>query len=445
MKEAPCQGATPCPRKQTADPAGPKRARGHRLAMRSPARSEVSAGVYTCYASGVSGLLRALLSAALTVASLACSKPAQDPPPGTVSELPPVPEAKAEAEAPEEQPPAEEVAEAVIELDAPDSGTKLPNTPVAPTALTVTWREGAGFEQELELLYLASGVLARSGGQLYELDKSGELVARPELELPEGELLGEWPKDAWVARVTPVETTPSAEQVEVELLRYKRGKWKTQKIGRKTSWRATEPELRKGWHGGFLLREGSELTRVGTSHPKPRVGPRMGKALAAVIETRSNRIYSISSRPNALYAQRNCENFDCVEQHAVKLPYGKRWTFSIQVPRQRHSVTMLATVETASAVGYHLLHYEIGGWKLESLVHPPEGMWPDGEGGLWVLVDDALWYRDPGGEWFDVAPPEGASSISAAIAKKPAELWIAAELEGKPRVFATAARVEHEE
>jgi hypothetical protein len=88
-----------------------------------------------------------------------------------------------------------------------------------------------------------------------------------------------------------------------------------------------------------------------------------------------------------------------------------------------------------------LLHFEVGGWELESLERPPSGLWANIQGGLWAEIGDALWYRSANGDWFDVALPDGATELSAALLENASELWISACVDGQTRVYATAAVV----
>lgn len=330
-----------------------------------------------------------------------------------------------------------------LAVDSPESeasGNTIPTAAAEPSPLSVEWTSVAELPTgEAELLPFTTGVLVRADGQLYELDK-GELVARPDLELPEGELFGDWPRDAWVVERTARDAVDEdGVEADLRLLKYKKGKWREQKRGRSTTVPALPgQELRRGWRAGFLIREDSHVSRLGSQLTGPRIGPRMGKQVLAIVETRSGKIYNLSLRKNTVFAQRNCQNFKCVEEHAIRLPFGKNWRFGAQAPRQRNSVSMVANVENEGAVGHYLLHYEIGGWKLESFIHEPEGLWPTAEGGLWVLVKDSLRYRSTGGDWFEIELPEGVDSISAAMARKPEQLVVAAEVGGKAKLFATA-------
>jgi hypothetical protein len=139
--------------------------------------------------------------------------------------------------------------------------------------------------------------------------------------------------------------------------------------------------------------------------------------------------------------QLGCFNRSCVDEHAKKLPFGDEWTFATQVPRQRNSVSVLAAVRYQGTVAHQVLHYETGGWSLESLVHAPSGLWPAPNGGLWLLVRAELWYRTPQGQWYAMALPKGVGKISAALRFDADELWVATRVGGKTVVFATGASV----
>jgi hypothetical protein len=68
-------------------------------------------------------------------------------------------------------------------------------------------------------------------------------------------------------------------------------------------------------------------------------------------------------------------------------------------------------------------------------------VWANADGGLWAQLGEALWYRSPGGDWMNVALPEAAAGVSAALLDDASELWIATNVDGQARVYATAATV----
>ncbi|PRQ01239.1 hypothetical protein [Enhygromyxa salina] len=331
--------------------------------------------------------------------------------------------------------------EAVIEIDAPTTAPNtVPTSPASPTPITLSWREVATFPAPLAFVYIQTGVLARGAAGYYDLDDAGQLAPRAGLELPSGELLGDWPTDAWLVTSTQQPIAPgqplSFEHEVMQLDADRR--WVTRELRNQARWIAGAHVVRKGAFGTVLVREGSKLTRVG-GKDNPKTGPRMGKLIVDVIETRAGSLYNISERPNGIYVQINCSDRDCVDDNAKKLPHGSLWSFSTQVLRQTTGVSVVATVDREGAVGHHLLHYERGNWKLESLLHPPTGLWPADDGGLWVLGNGKLMHRDSQGVWHTVAAPEGASSISAAMLPDRTELWVAATVKGKGVVFATSA------
>ncbi|KIG18637.1 hypothetical protein DB30_07652 [Enhygromyxa salina] len=331
--------------------------------------------------------------------------------------------------------------EAVIEIDGPTTAPNtVPATPATPTPITLSWREVAEFPTPLEFVYIQTGVLARGANGYYDLDDSGQLRPRAGLELPTGELLGDWPQDAWLVTSTQQPITPGQPlSFEHELLQLDADrKWIPRDFRGQPRWIAGAHVVRKGSLGTVLVREGSRLTRIG-GKDNPKTGPRMGKVIVDVVETRGGGLYNISERPNGIYVQINCDDRKCVDDNAKKLPHGSLWSFSTQVVRQQNAVSVVATVDRDGAVGQHLLHYERGNWKLESLLHPPTGLWPADDGGLWVIGNGKLLHRDGQGVWYTVALPEGAGSISAAMLSDRSELWLAANVKGKGVVFATPA------
>ena len=126
----------------------------------------------------------------------------------------------------------------------------------------------------------------------------------------------------------------------------------------------------------------------------------------------------------------------------MRLPLGTQWSFMQPVTRQQHSISSVAEVRTGESVQPHLLHYEAGGWKLESITDVPRGLWPTKDGGLWTMVGEQLLHRDPNGGWREVVLPEGATSVSAAMRGDSSELWIAANIADTTVVFGTAANAQ---
>src|SRR5690606_33325202 len=100
-----------------------------------------------------------------------------------------------------------------------------------------------------------------------------------------------------------------------------------------------------------------------------------------------------------MYAVTECEDADCVAQKSVQLPFGADWSFALQVPRQRHSVSLAGVAKHEGSEKPHLLHYETGGWKLEALTAAASGLWPTKDGGLWTMTGSELLHRDPDGGW----------------------------------------------
>jgi hypothetical protein len=366
----------------------------------------------------------------------------QRPPPLVIEPL---------ADQPAQDPAPAPVIEEVIEISTPGSGvepTDIPVTLAIATPTSVPWREVVTFAEpslsDLRFIPVASGLVARSSAGVHELDDAGHLVLRPGLTVPEGTLLGHWPDDVWSIETKSAAPNGEAQpRFEYHVQRFdpKQQQWTTQPYHGKDHWIGEPLAVRKGWQAGLLIREGSRLTRVGSIEPAPDVGMRMGKLLLDTFETNSGQLYTVSQRPTGVHVQGDCPDLECVKRTAKKLPFGTEWTFSMQVPRQRKSLTIAARVDIEGSPTNYLLHFEIGGWKLETLDRAPSGLWANAEGGLWAQLGEALWYRSPGGDWVDVALPEGAGEWSAALLEDGSELWIAATIDGQTRVYATSANV----
>lgn len=328
----------------------------------------------------------------------------------------------------------------VIEINAPKAPRDprlVPTQPITQTPASIAWRELASVPAKLEFVYVASGVIARSRDGAYALNRDGQLELQPKLELPDQPLLGDWPDDVWY-----LETTKGNSH-RLLTLSPKRT-WIASRYQGQKRWVGQPPALRKGWLEGLLIREGSKLARVGSRKSAPKIGVRMGQVILDTIETTSGRLYNISLRPTGVYVQTACFNRSCVDEHAKKLPYDGKWTFGDQVPRQRNSLSMVATMNVDGIEAHHLLHYEVGGWSLEPLVYAPSGLWPAPDGGLWLVIRDELMHRTAKGDWYTIALPEGLrdrGNLSAAMRFDQDEFWIGVATAGKTRVFATDATI----
>jgi hypothetical protein len=170
--------------------------------------------------------------------------------------------------------------------------------------------------------------------------------------------------------------------------------------------------------------------------------------LVEFVETRSGRLYTVSEHDRAHWAQRDCADAACVEDHAVKLPYGYFWEFPAEIQRGEDDVTLVASTRRQDHNEY-LLHYESEAWVLERMPAAPRGPWPVADGGLWVIVDDELWHRDPAGGWRDVELPVelsvelsvelGEPTLTAASRPELGELWICVATLGRTTFYATRA------
>jgi hypothetical protein len=333
----------------------------------------------------------------------------------------------------------------VIEIEGPAAKREPNSVPIHAIDLSdtqVAWQRHATLDDPaIELLAVTSGVVGRSPAGIYTLE--GEtLVPQPDLTLTsDAVLLGHWPSEVWELSSSPVAADADGNpRYEYALRRLARGRtWVVEKVGGAERWTGEARAVRKGWHSGLLIRSGSSLVRVGSRKDPPKIGMRMGQQILDVIESNSGRLYNISLRPNGVYVQSACFAHSCVRDQAKKLPLTREWEFGAQIPRQRHSLSMLAKVTIDGVVSHQLLHYGIGGWTLETLVHPPTGIWPSAAGGLWLLSGDELRYRSSTGEWSKVAAPEGASKLSAAVSEDLKTLWIVAKVGSEATLWSTRA------
>ena len=338
----------------------------------------------------------------------------------------------------------------VIEIEGPETERAANVVPIRAIELVdaqVEWTKVATLDDPaVELVPVASGVVAESPVGVFGLGKGG-LERLPSVKIPvDAQLLGHWPRDVWAVNTVPLPAHGGGrlrfrytlQHLDRELT------WSPQRIAGEDQWVGDAQALRKGWLAGVLVRSGSSLTRIGSRKDAPKIGMRMGKVVLDVVESASGRLYNVSLRPNGVYVQAACFSQSCVEDQAKKLPLTSDWEFGAQVPRQRHSFSMLAKVTVDGVVSHQLLHYETGGWSLETLVHEPTGMWPTAAGGLWLLVADELRYRTVKGQWYAVPAPEGASKLSVAVDLDLETVWVVAKVGGESTLWSTAADPELE-
>lgn len=373
-------------------------------------------------------------------------------------------EAPADAAEPETQPDAEPepetpVAEAepepaaptaaAVEVEAQPPVQVEPDTiavsPVDPVEASAPWREAALPSEPITFVNLTGGVLAKGAGSYYDIDDTGQLIQRSEIEAPAGQIIGYWPKNAWYieTRTKMIEDDRSDDEIrEIRLMRLRgEHRWVPQDYLGEQRFADNGEDFRVGGKGGMLVWGGSGFTRVADTGSDPDSTMFRGY-LVEFVETRSARVYTISRDGEELFAQRSCEDQACVDESAVKLPFGVEWSFSLEIPRQRNSVSLAATVTHEGAEKAHLMHYETGGWKLESLATRASGLWPTKDGGLWARVGGKLLHRDPDGGWRDIVLPPGAGTVSVAMREDQSEVWIATVVDGKPAVFATHANAQ---
>jgi hypothetical protein len=271
--------------------------------------------------------MRAELCTVLLAIAACSPEPTKQSEPQPQEQVEPTPVASpSESETSGETGDAQELAveDEVIEIggDGKRDRNLVPVKPVTLTPAEVVWREVAKLpESDFALLGMASGIVGRSSSGIHELEKD-TLVLRPELTVPEQPLLGHWPDDVWYSVSKPLPVKVDAPPMfEYEVFRLDRDrKWVAQKYKKKLRFQGEA--LRKGWHAGLLVREGSSLGRIGSRKNAPRVGMRMGKIVLDTIESASGRLYNVSQRPNGIYVQEACFTQSCVEDNARKLPPG---------------------------------------------------------------------------------------------------------------------------
>ncbi len=346
-----------------------------------------------------------------------------------------------------------------------------PDKAVSAEARPVAWTKVADLDAPITFRPLVSGVIGESGGKTYTVGDDGKLVEK-ELKLPKHEtIIGSYPRDAWYVWMNPEDR--SGESYELRRWR-SNGRWVAQDIAGETERYGDLDLLAKGWRGGFLVghQEGDEISFIRVA-PAGAADPDSQPVLEEgwpqeFFETKSGRIYMIVRVGNgdeqATIVQRSCKDEGCHRENAMTFPSpaGEHsgWSFRDFIPRKRHSMTALATEYrteigapsgTESETHQWLVHYEVGGWKLERL--PDERtatqIWPVKDGGLWAMVQGKggaeLWHRDPQAHWTYAVLPEGVDPTAGLqVAMRDDEhLWLAAKVGEKYAVWETAGAAQN--
>ncbi len=370
-----------------------------------------------------------------------------DPGPAFENKPPPPEDPPSDAPTKEDPPEATDTGGGTGDANAEAPVPELTVTAVSATDATAPWREVVRPADAVVFEPVMRGVIGSSPSGYYDVDDAGALVLRKEIEAPQSVLMGWWPDNAWHIE-TRIKTIPgdrSDEEIrQIRLMRLRGNKrWVPQEYNFAQRFDDNGEQFHIGGKGGMLVMDAyGSVTRVAGTAPDPEIGESKGGTLTGFFETKSGRLYTVHEVDGAQWVQTDCVDQACVAANAIKLPLGTYWEFSGSVPRQNHSVSAVATAQVHGNAEPHLLHYETGGWKLESVTAAPVALWPTKDGGLWTRVADDLLHRDPDGAWRKVGLPEGTSTYSVALRGDLSELWIAADVGGKTVVYATHANAQ---
>lgn len=366
-------------------------------------------------------------------------------------EPPPVePETKL-AELPAEEPPdreleglptpaASELAEPAAEPIVP---LEVPITAPTRTPKTVPWRTVATTDEPVSMVSISRGVLGHGKSGYYDVDANGAFLLRTEINAPGGTILGRWPSNAWVIeeRVKTIPGDRMDEEIRQLRLMRLRGerRWVPQMYEGEQRFEDEGQAFVVGTKGGMLAEDRGDIVRVAGSAGDPDVGVGRSGELLAFFETTKGNLYTVRRDGDSAYVQRDCEDAECRDQNAMKLPIAKYWQFPISAARGKYSISAAAKVREDGEDKSMLLHYGGGSWKLERIAAAPTGLWGARDGGLWTTIDGALEYRAPDGGWHTIELPEGASTVTAAVRDDLSEIWIAAPSSEGSTIYATTA------
>lgn len=290
-----------------------------------------------------------------------------------------------------------------------------------------------------------------------ELTSDGRLV-RSKIADPEADdLVGTWPSDAWRVSIEEEEGDGDDEESHEMWGLVKLERWSGRRFtkelrekleGDALSVLAGSPlvVVRKAATGGMLLLHGPELRHVPATGTPTRVkgDPR------DVLESDAGGLFLVLSASfggDPSLVRPPCPAEPCAGQDfALPNPKGSvhAWEIPLYVARGGHSISIIGEADDGS----YLLHYDAPSgaparWQFEGA--PSEldvrTMWPDADGGLWMLAAGTLWHRDATGTWLEVSPPKGRA-IAGANRLDPRELLVlVADEAGSNSVYATRGPV----
>ena len=193
------------------------------------------------------------------------------------------------------------------------------------------------------------------------------------------------------------------------------------------------------------------IHRIAGKYPDPVIGFHRGMVVG-FFETGAAEAYVLSAADSIYFVQVDCPDEECLDAHTMNLPLPE-WVFGRAVVRGRHAVSVLAsacqayliqgsTCTPADAREFVLHnHGKPDSWVLEEMPvgERASSMWASAAGGLWTLAGERLRWRDTSGTWHDVALPEGMVGPSVALTEDRTQVWVAGQVGGASKVFATSA------
>ena len=185
----------------------------------------------------------------------------------------------------------------------------VPVQAVAPTRTTVVWREVARPGEPVSFAPLIRGVLGKSAGGYHDVDDSGALVLRPEIEAPGAPVLGSWPDNAWFIETRGKidkgdRSMTELRQIRLMRLRGKR-RWVPQTYNGEQRFVDSGERFQIGGAGGLIVESMGSLTRLADNASDPVLDLDIGGELVAFFETKYGRVYPVRSKDGALHVQRD--------------------------------------------------------------------------------------------------------------------------------------------
>lgn len=351
----------------------------------------------------------------------------------------------------------------------PIAAAELPRFPLPPPvdpsalpSIVPGWQVVQEFDREVHLEPLDGGVVCRLGGVPHELGPDGALVEKPMIDFPlnpmfssDEALLGVWPGDAWRVRERPQDR-------EGSLLSFMRWRGGNRWVAQNTTEYDINDLAGYRWspRSGILLTEAfhegaASFVRLAGKHPPPPEMPLLERDRVVDFYESAGGTLFVFVDPQrdepgeTLEILRSCEDATpgCERTSGVTLYSPEKHNFrtGAMAARQRRSISAAIFAEGYQVLDRsYLVHYETGGWKLESVPGDAKvtQLLPAPDGGLWIAAHGGktqLWHRSEAGKWAAVTMPERWTGGVELARRDDQSVWLAVNAGEHHAIYAAAA------